>query len=171
MTFSAANSARQCDVAAAKDVKRLRLVLERLAEEVTGEGCDPAEVMKVLSEDHLKYLVGPYYGWRGTTAKCRVLIKIEGNELRASAMRGSRPNPDREQRMIYRVAILGSSVLDPVQGLPSGRQYGFFPDRFYFASMLEKKNGKCWFREPDDALYRPPMQNDYYRELERYRKN
>jgi hypothetical protein len=170
LMFLGEKKMKECDAAAADDIRRLHAAIGRLAEEAKDHSCDPADIVKGLSGDQLKYIPGPYYGWRGTHPRCKVLVRIEGNELRGCAVRGSRPNVDREKRLIYRVPLLGDGVLSPTEGLCTGRQYGFFPDHLYFASMLETTGEKCVLREPEEGKFKPDLWKEYHEELERYRK-
>ncbi len=136
----------------ADDVRRLQRAMERFAAEIRDLNCDSATVMKEFSNDHLKYIAGPLLRMAGTNGKCKVLIRIQGNELVGCAVRGSRPNGDRDKRLIYRGAILGTTVSDPEEGACTGKQYGYFPDHLYFNSMLESKEGKCALKEPKNLL-------------------
>lgn len=153
---------QRCDKAAEADLHNLSAAVERFDNELTDLGC--SDLRKQFSEEHIKYLVGPYYGWRGTTGTCKVLVRIENGELQSCAMRGSRPTENKEERKIFRSSLLGIEKLDPTVGACKGKQYGYFPDHVYFASMVEHKNRGCVLREPADLEGVRPWGYDKYHE-------
>ncbi len=68
------------------------------------------------ANDALKYMVGPYYGWRGGTAKCEVLLEMGLVNARwvimGCAMKGSHPRA--EMRYIYRAPFVGGGDLPAI---------------------------------------------------------
>ncbi|MFH0826059.1 MAG: hypothetical protein V2B18_25175, partial [Pseudomonadota bacterium] len=84
--------------------------------------------------DGLQYLVGPYYGWRGGTRKCDVLVRLNqgaGGRWTAQgcAIKGSHPK-GQDTRYLYQAAIYGGGDLpaDVGQCGPNGTaQWNAYP--------------------------------------------
>ncbi len=101
-----------CDRSATADVGKVAASVERLGQELVdlNHRFDEEVAGYINEKNALKYMVGPYYGWRGGgTSKCDVLMKMGtvGNRwvIMGCAIRGSRPRA--EERYIYRAPFVG----------------------------------------------------------------
>lgn len=110
-----------CDRNATADVGKVAASLERLGVELVdlNHKFDEEVADSINEKNALKYLVGPYYGWRGGgTAKCDVLMKMGKVNNRwvvmGCAIRGSRPREG--QRYIYRAPFVGAGDLPSDMG-------------------------------------------------------
>jgi prepilin-type N-terminal cleavage/methylation domain-containing protein len=103
-----------CDRAANADITRLGAAFERLGNELVDLNCNfnPGATGQDLE---LEWLIGPYYGWSGTNAKCSTLVtKVDTGvgsspnwEAWGCAVRGSHPTAIPEERFTYRVSLSG----------------------------------------------------------------
>lgn len=105
-----------CDRSASADVGKVAASLERLGQELVdlNHKFDEEIADGVNEKNALKYLVGPYYGWRGGgTSKCDVLMRMGKTTNRwvimGCARRGSRPREG--QRYVYRAPFVGGGDL------------------------------------------------------------
>jgi len=109
-----------CDRSASADVGKVAASLERLGNELVDLNYkfDEEVAGYINTQNALKYLVGPYYGWRGGTAKCEVLVRmaLQGQRwvIQGCAMKGSHPRAD--QRYIYRAPFVGGGDLPAIPG-------------------------------------------------------
>ena len=109
-----------CDRSANADIGKLAVALERLGNELVDLNYkfDEEVAYHINAMDALKYLVGPYYGWRGGTTKCQVLMKLtqESNRwiIQGCAIKGSHPRTD--QRYIYSAPFVGGQDLPALPG-------------------------------------------------------
>jgi serpin B len=113
----------RCDEAAQNDAAKLNSSLGRLIEELKDLNCDPEKWQ--LGEEHLRSLVGPYYGFRGGTRKCDVRFSVHGDEIWVCPGKGTRTG-DKDTRHIYRIRTdltRHDRVLPPVTGPCTGRRY------------------------------------------------
>ncbi|MFH1115075.1 MAG: prepilin-type N-terminal cleavage/methylation domain-containing protein [Pseudomonadota bacterium] len=116
-----------CDRAASSDIAKLHASVERLGVELVDldQKFDEEFAAQIFRQNAVKYLVGPYYGWRGGTVKCQVLVKMEQLNSRwimtACALKGSHPRLD--QRYVYRVPVVGGGDLGALP-LPCGPDEG-----------------------------------------------
>lgn len=107
-----------CDRSASADVGKVAASLERLGNELVDLNYkfDEEIADHISDNDALKYMVGPYYGWRGGTAKCEVLLQMgQVNErwvIMGCAMKGSHPRAD--MRYVYRAPFVGGGDLPAV---------------------------------------------------------
>lgn len=108
-----------CDRSASHDLEALRSALGKLAEERAALNCPPASMPPKV----LEFMVGPYYGWPGTNRKCEVLVRVEGDEVCACALKGSRPEGT-ETRYLYRFRLNEGGELPIAFGQCSGKAYG-----------------------------------------------
>jgi hypothetical protein len=110
-----------CDRAASADVGKLSAALERLGNEVVDRNLrfDEEAVSRIADANALQYLVGPYYGFRGGTEKCSVLIRMNRHQgkwvVEGSSMKGSHP-AGLSSRYIYRVPMAGGNDLPATVG-------------------------------------------------------
>lgn len=160
LAWSINSRQQRCDKVAESDLEKLSEAVERLGNDLKDLDCP--DLMNQFSEEHVKYLVGPYYGWVGTNARCKVLVRIEKGELRSCSLRGSRPAGNKEHRRIFRSSLLNGQKLDPMSGVCEGRPYGYFPDHLYIGSMVVSKDGKCVLLDPPEYIEKSRPQ-DYDR--------
>jgi prepilin-type N-terminal cleavage/methylation domain-containing protein len=106
-----------CDKAAYSDTSMTTACLERLAVELVDLNLKfdaDNGAYQLYTENLLQYMVGPYYGFRGGTVKCEVLMMVspEGTRyvLQACATKGSHP-AGQLTRYVYRAPIGGGSDL------------------------------------------------------------
>ncbi len=122
-----------CDRTAQKDARNLAAALERLFTEFSGTECPPPN----LTKKHIAYMVGPYYGWHGTSRKCQVRLRVERGEALLCADRGSSPKGS-DTRYLYRVALNSpASDLPPTIGGCYGDTYGGPLDPCYLSSIAD----------------------------------
>lgn len=124
-----------CDKAASGDLVQLAAALQRL--EADREVVNSTDV-GISDATQLGYLVGPYYGWGGSTRKCNVLVNLVGSpatEAQACAINGSHP-AGASSRYTFRINLVGGGDL-PVQTPASctGTVYGRPTDQCYTSSM------------------------------------
>jgi prepilin-type N-terminal cleavage/methylation domain-containing protein len=87
-----------CDRSADADIRKLSAAMERLGSELVDLNmkfdADTAAA-QIVAGDLMKYMVGPFYGFRGGSIKCEVLIRIQQNGARFAAqgcaMKGAHP--------------------------------------------------------------------------------
>ncbi len=98
--------------------------------------CSDLSVVKGAVE--LSWLVGPYYGWSGTSRKCNVRVRRSSDdEVFGCAEKGSRPSGnDPTFRYIYRVRLSGGTDLPTIVGACTGESYGGRNAMCYTSSML-----------------------------------
>lgn len=138
---------RNCDKAAKADLARLSAPIQRFEQECLDTKVH--DCISRLSEEHLKYLVGSYYGYRGTNGKCATIIRKEGDELQSRAKLGSFPSNKKNERVIYRITLKSFRELPWKVGPCNGKQYGWAPDAAYISSMLKEEPGGYAIGEPD----------------------
>ncbi|MEW6350228.1 MAG: hypothetical protein AB1646_14270 [Thermodesulfobacteriota bacterium] len=136
-----------CDRMALADVSKLAASLERLGVELEDAQCESKSdpFAKGLKLD---WLVGPYYGWAGPGAKCGVLIRLEGDEVWACALRGSRP-AGIESRYIHRIKVSGGADLPATHGPCFGQAYGGKEGKCYTSTAI---CDKCRMCEPQEWI-------------------
>lgn len=123
-----------CDKAAAGDLIQLGAAIQRLqSDRETVENLDTG-----LTVATLPYVVGPYYGWPGTTRKCDVRVSISGNAVGACAMNGSHPAGPRT-RYLIRMNVVGGQDLPAlhVTDCNAGYPYGGPTDICYTESLYD----------------------------------
>ncbi|MBI5251690.1 MAG: serpin family protein [Desulfomonile tiedjei] len=126
------------DERAAKDLLKLGQAIERLDTELKDLNCDSW----TITEDHLPFFVGPYYGFRG--AGNGVRISIKDNELRSCSDYGTEPEGQGTRR-IYRRSIAGWKELPTLVGVCEGMSYAGGPTSECFTeSIVDPKT--CSFR-------------------------
>jgi prepilin-type N-terminal cleavage/methylation domain-containing protein len=118
-----------CDRSATGDISKLGASFERLGNELVDLNCS-----WTTSNVALSWLVGPYYGWSGTSRKCEVLIRDTGVQFEACALRGSRP-VGIDSRYIYRQAYSGTD-LPSMTGPCAGTEFGGRGNTCYTTSMV-----------------------------------
>ena len=109
-----------------------------------------------LTENHIRYLVGSYYGWSGTYRKGKVLVHCLGNEVRACAERGTRQGEDGNHRKLYRIDLSSGNELLPTVGPCYGKEYGGRGKLCNTASMLRPN---CTFKTEEEVeKHSPPCE-------------
>ncbi len=138
-----------CDRSANADVSKLSASLERFGNELVDQNCDYDAILSGFGEERIAYLVGPYYGWAGTSRRCDVRIRVKGKEIRACAVKGIRPDDrDPKSRYIYRYTLSGTD-LPVTKGPCDGKTYGGLEELCYTSTMLRND---CTLRKPKDAI-------------------
>jgi prepilin-type N-terminal cleavage/methylation domain-containing protein len=106
-----------CDRAAGADIGKAAACIERLGNELVDLNLvfdNDSKSAQIYKQNLLQYLVGPYYGFRGGTIKCGVLMMIlpESNRyiLHGCALKGSHPAAQ-TSRYVYRSPIAGGGDL------------------------------------------------------------
>jgi prepilin-type N-terminal cleavage/methylation domain-containing protein len=106
-----------CDRAASADIGKAAASLERLGNELVDVNLkfdNDAAGNQLYTQNLLQYLVGPYYGFRGGTKKCDVLLMISQEDARfvlcGSSLKGSHP-AGQYSRYVYRAPIAGGGDL------------------------------------------------------------
>jgi hypothetical protein len=128
------------DKVAFQTVANLGKALAKFADERARSNCNTANI----PEDIIQYMVGPYYGWSGTSAQPEVLVRIEDEAACACAPGGSQPS-GATRRYIYRVKLSDGSQLPALQGPCFGNNYGVHGSKCYTESVL---NQDCTLRIP-----------------------
>jgi type IV pilus assembly protein PilA len=138
-----------CDRSATGDISKLGASLERLGNELVDLNCSALEVVAAGTQFNISYLVGPYYGWGGSTRKCEVLINADrtNNILSACANKGSQPAAG--QRYLYRQTLGGGTDLPAITGTCTGAQYGGRGQTCYTTSMVSTAD--CSIAAPTGA--------------------
>jgi prepilin-type N-terminal cleavage/methylation domain-containing protein len=139
-----------CDRAAQRDISGLAAAIERFRVELTDTNCRFDELSENLQ---LGWLVGPYYGWTGTSTKCQVMVRRGTGEFKdevwGCAEYGSHPTSDPKSRYVHRVSLIGGSDLQTARGVCAGADwnaYGGIRDTCYTTSMLVDSG--CVPKEP-----------------------
>jgi len=110
-----------CDRSASADVGKAAASLERLSNELVDLNYrfDEEAATTIASHNQLYNMVGPFYGWRGGTVKCTVLIRMNNAtgrwEIQGCAVKGSHPRSG--QRYIYRAPFTGGGDLPASVGV------------------------------------------------------
>jgi serpin B len=131
-----------CDRAAQGDAQRLAAAVERFYQEAAELGCPQPEI----TQKFVPFFVGPYYGWSGTSRRCKVRVRVQENAVQACAVKGSTPDGG-DSRHIYRVDLA------TLQGLPStigpcyGQEYGGAQAPCYISSLLNSNCSLPWTRK------------------------
>jgi hypothetical protein len=149
-----------CDRMAIRDVALFGAAMERLGKEA-GKASLPwneESAGKLASKNAMGYLVGPYYGWAGSSKKCSVLVRMTKEKehwvFEGVALKGSHPGP--RSRYVYRRRIIGdkylrSKVVSNVTDARDGQtqHWNSYPahDKCYTSSLLQK------IGDTDDALF------------------
>jgi type IV pilus assembly protein PilA len=115
-----------CDRAASADIGKASACLERLGNELVDlnkKFDNDAAGYQIYTQNLLQYLVGPYYGFRGGTKKCDVLMMISAESsryvLQGCSMKGSHPG-GQNTRYLYRAPIAGGGDLPATVGALCG---------------------------------------------------
>lgn len=120
-----------CDRSASADIGKASASLERLANELVDLNYrfDEEVADHVATNNALQYFVGPFYGWRGGTVKCNVLIRMNNDsgrwEVQGCAEKGSHPRAN--ERYIYRTPFTGGGDLPATTGACTEASAGAIP--------------------------------------------
>ncbi len=124
------------DRVALGDITLLATSFEKLFEELSGnvKGLSTEHVASsVAKHNALKFFVGPHYGWKGTSGKSRVLVRMkesgEGWVLEGTSLEGTFTTSasGAERRRAYRIKIDDRSRLPDVD----------------YENVADAKNGKA----------------------------
>jgi len=106
-----------CDRAAEADVATLNVAVERFVNELVDLGGQFDQANQISFITGLPWAMGSYYGWGGTTAKCKVMIGFAqpggtGTQVQVSTCSpmGSRPVAAATSHYIYTAAIGGGTA-------------------------------------------------------------
>jgi type IV pilus assembly protein PilA len=106
-----------CDRAASADIGKASACLERMGNELVDLNLkfdNDAAGYQIYTENLVQYLVGPYYGFRGGTVKCDVLMMVSVENTRyvltGCAQKGSHPG-GQLTRYVYRAPLAGGGDL------------------------------------------------------------
>jgi hypothetical protein len=95
---------------ASADVQKLAAAFEYMGKEFTERNLrfDNYAITRVVEGNALQHMVGPYYGFRGCTKRCGVLLRINRYQdkwiIEGAALRGTRLQ-GRNSRYAYRAPI------------------------------------------------------------------
>ena len=132
-----------CDRSASGDISRLAACIERLGNELVDLNCSSLEVMSTSLQ--IDWLLGPYYGWGGSTRKCNVLISVDTANavFTACSLKGSRPAGPSSRYMYRQTLSLGGADLPAITGSCVGSEYGGQGYSCYTQSMVSTANPGC----------------------------
>ncbi len=106
-----------CDRSADADIRKLAAAVERLGNELVDLNLkfdSDTTAQQIYDQNLLQYLVGPYYGFRGGSKKCEVLIRMAQDGTRFTvqgcSMKGSHP-AGTSTRYLYRAPVAGGGDL------------------------------------------------------------
>jgi serpin B len=120
-----------CDRSAQGDIAKMSAAIERLDNEVADMNCQRPR----LTQKHMAFLVGPYYGWGGTSRKCEVRVRVQGDEALVCSVKGTSPQGGKN-RCIYRANLTTLKPLPPTVGPCYGQEYGGSKAPCYISSMI-----------------------------------
>lgn len=106
-----------CDRSADADIRKVAAAVERLGNELVDLNMkfdSDTTAQQIYDQNLLQYIVGPYYGFRGGSIKCEVLVRMgrEGTRytVEGCAMKGSHP-AGTSSRYVYRAPVAGGGDL------------------------------------------------------------
>ncbi|MBI5249899.1 MAG: prepilin-type N-terminal cleavage/methylation domain-containing protein [Desulfomonile tiedjei] len=106
-----------CDRSADADIRKISAAVERLGNELVDLNLKfdaDTTAQQLAVQNLLTYMVGPYYGFRGGSKKCEVLIRMGVDGTRYSiegcSMKGSHPAGS-GTRYLYRAPVAGGGDL------------------------------------------------------------
>ncbi len=137
-----------CDRAASADISKLGAAIERFGNELVDLNCgDFGNLIGsngALAATMLPWMVGPYYGWGGTNAKCdvRVTADTTTQAFIACAQNGSHPTSTTTDRYLYRIGIVGGVDMPAITGdcNAAWNAYGGRAATCYTSSMVTTSN-------------------------------
>ncbi len=141
-----------CDRSASGDISRIAACIERLGNELVDLNCSSLEIM--ASSLQVEWLLGPYYGWGGTTRKCNVLISVDTPNavITACALKGSRPAGPNSRYMYRQTLDLGGADLPAITGNCTGLEYGGQGYSCYTQSMVSTATLGCSLGLPANGV-------------------
>jgi prepilin-type N-terminal cleavage/methylation domain-containing protein len=143
-----------CDRSATGDISKLGASIERFGNELVDLNCPDMVNAISGSAFDVAYLVGPYYGWGGTNAKCdvRVTTVPATQEAWACAINGAHPTTTAGERYIYKVGMVGGTDLPATTGTcdPTWLTYGGRTATCYTSSMVSTTS--CTPAEPSGTI-------------------
>lgn len=106
-----------CDRSADADIRKLAAAVERLGNELVDLNLkfdSDTTAQQIYDQNLLRFMVGPYYGFRGGSKKCEVLIRLGRDNTRYTvegcSMKGSHP-AGTSTRYLYRAPVAGGGDL------------------------------------------------------------
>ncbi|MFH0822980.1 MAG: prepilin-type N-terminal cleavage/methylation domain-containing protein [Pseudomonadota bacterium] len=150
--FYASYKKGTCDTLAEADVRSLAAAMEKFYKDLYDQEC----IGKLsLDTNHLSYIVGNYYGFRGSNTKCQVHINFDGpdGDVIGWAANGSEPQ-GQGTRYIYRIRRLDGARQPTLADTPSGGTLvGQHYDTCYTEAITERVDSTgaaavCQWRTP-----------------------
>ncbi len=139
-----------CDRSATGDISKIGACIERLGNELIDLNCSSLEIL--ASNLNVSWLVGPYYGWGGSSRKCNVLISADTSNMivTSCANKGSKPAGP-TTRYIYRQTLGGGTDLPAITGSCTGAEYGGRGYSCYTQSMVDTSTAGCALSAPSNG--------------------
>ena len=141
-----------CDRTATRDISKIGACMERLGNELVDLNCSSLE--ELATSLQIDWLVGPYYGWGGSSRKCNVLISSDTANMivTACASKGSKPAGP-TTRYIYRQTLGGGGTDFPAMtGTCTGSEYGGRGYSCYTESMINTSGLGCTLQAPPNGV-------------------
>ncbi|MFH0824587.1 MAG: prepilin-type N-terminal cleavage/methylation domain-containing protein [Pseudomonadota bacterium] len=130
-----------CDTMAESDTKNVGLAVEKFKKDLYEQEC----IGKLtLDAGHFSYIVGNYYGFRGTNTKCQVNVDTAQTDTNnASVIRGWAANGSEPKgagtRYIYRARFSDGSRLPTLSEAPGGGALYGQPDHWCFTESITER--------------------------------
>jgi type IV pilus assembly protein PilA len=113
-----------CDTSAKGDIATLADAMERLRMELSLMNCSAAFNEIQWTPELIGSLVGPYYGWGGTSGMCQVRVWVEDGTAHSCAIKGSPiSGPASGDRFIFRFPVGRGGDLPGITGECVGQEY------------------------------------------------
>jgi prepilin-type N-terminal cleavage/methylation domain-containing protein len=141
-----------CDRSASGDIVRLGACIERLGNELVDMNCSSLEVM--AQSLNIDWLLGPYYGWGGSTRKCGVLISVDTATaiITGCALKGSKPAGPTTRYMYRQTLDLGGADMPAITGNCAGIEYGGAGAMCFTQSMVNTNTPGCTLGQPANGV-------------------
>ncbi|MFH0825649.1 MAG: hypothetical protein V2B18_23080, partial [Pseudomonadota bacterium] len=130
----------RCDVAAELDTEAVGLAIEKFKKDLYEQEC----IGKLtLDPGHFSYIVGNYYGFRGTNTKCQVTINANATDASGNrvvegwAAKGSHPRGT-DSRYIYRIRMSDGARLSKSAQVPAGGSSWGQPDHMCYTESISR---------------------------------
>jgi hypothetical protein len=141
-----------CDRSASGDISRLGACIERLGNELVDLNCSSLDIM--ASSLNIEWLLGPYYGWGGSTRKCNVLVSVDTASalITSCSLKGSRPAGPQSRYMYRQTLDLGGADMPAITGNCSGFEYGGVGYSCYTQTMVNTSVSGCSLGLPANGV-------------------
>ncbi len=111
-----------CDRSADADIRKLSAGVERLGNELVDLNLkfdNDTTAQQIYTQDLMQYMVGPYYGFRGGSTKCEVVIRLQNIGTRyviqGCSVKGAHPAGS-TTRYLYQAPVAGGGDLPTTVG-------------------------------------------------------